>query len=94
VEANVSQHKARSAERLRKHDPEALDQVVAGEKRLRDVKSKKPKKSEKRSDKTLTFEEQVRRRWTRWFDQWEPDERGEVIRLVLEWTSDKEGGAE
>jgi len=91
---HVSPHKARQALKVRAEGGDkALDDIIAGKADLTE-KAKAVATKTRKPAKVLPFEQQVWQRWTRWFERWEPDERGKVIRLVLEWASDKEGGDE
>jgi hypothetical protein len=75
--AKTTQHQARQAEWLRKHDPQALDQVIEG----------KPTKK-RRPTKTLTFSEQVWRKWSSWLVKWSPADRRKVKELVAGYLKD------
>jgi ParB-like chromosome segregation protein Spo0J len=77
-EAGVSQHKSRAAIALAEEQPEMLEQVEGGVKRLKDVKSNK-----RQPVKALTFEQKVWRRWNAFLQRWSPAEQQEVKRLVL-----------
>jgi ParB-like chromosome segregation protein Spo0J len=92
--ANVSAHKTRQALKVRAEGGDkALDEIISGKADLT-KKAKAVATKTRKPAKVLPFEQQVWQRWTRWFEQWEQDERGKVIRLVLEWASDKKGDAE
>ena len=57
-----------------------LEQVEKGVERLKDLRSKK-----REPVKTLTFEEQVWRRWKAFLQRWSPADRPKVKELVHGW---------
>jgi ParB-like chromosome segregation protein Spo0J len=79
--AGVSQHKAQQAEKARKAG--ALDDVIQGKSKLRGAAKKGTTK--KREKKTVSFEDQVYKKWTQWLNRFAPPARREVCKWVKGW---------
>jgi ParB-like chromosome segregation protein Spo0J len=91
----LSEHKAKQlAKAYKAGGDELLDEIISGKKDLATEAGSVPTKN-RHPAKTLTFDKQVRRRWDRFIDYWEPTDRDQAKALILGWLDkdEKEGGA-
>jgi ParB-like chromosome segregation protein Spo0J len=82
VKAKVGRDKGRKVLRMLDTDPEALEDVAAGEKRLADVKPKprKPRKTKPTPKKTLEHETSAK--WVGFIQKFDLDQNREVKRVI------------
>jgi len=94
--ARLSEHKAKQlAKAYKAGGDKALDDIISGKTDLTETAKSVPTKK-RRPAKTLTFEEQVRRRWDTFIHSWEPEDRPKVKELILGYQKNdtkKKGGA-
>jgi len=86
--AGVSPHKTRQAVKVRKAGGDkALDDIISGKTDLTKVAKSVPTKR-RRPAKTLTFSEQVWRKWSSWLVKWLPADRRKVKELIAGYLKD------
>jgi ParB-like chromosome segregation protein Spo0J len=91
--ADLGQHTAKQLIKVRKAGGDkALDEIIRGEKDLTETAKSIPTKK-RRPAKTLTFSEQVWRKWSSFLQRWSPADRRKVKELIAGYLKEQKGGA-